>query len=625
MQQRTALARPSRDSTLDARDTAQVATHHDGMSGTERQDVANDYELRISEGHVEVEVGVALALKKLTGITAELGHCNCNAAANCLVSSHPSLRTARLSWRSSQFCCAVVIARVCVPSQNMSMCAFTTGVEDITTVAWNPLGQNTTAWLRVPVTGSGGWTVADLGTGAKLPAQLIALDTRTKELPLLYINSFGMKSAELAATKAKLANKATHVITFAATLPAVGFSTFRIQKSPSSSTSSSDETAAVVAEPSAPSSVSNGVYTIKLNQAAGMIESVTNEVSGASTPLNLTWGFYESSEGGCTTIPGTNKTSCSSQASGAYMFRPAQQFTHQCDNRSQPTLTVVQGPIVTEITQKFAEWATHTVRLTKGSKFIEVEWTAGPIPMDKYPGQSNTPSPPLPAPGGCASWRQTGGCNSHGPREPQNDKPCNVKITSGGMSGYCECAHGVKVYGDNCGAPAGDAGKTCSQICDMPVPAPPPPRTGKEIVLKFNSALQSKGTFYTDSNGREMVKRQRDARGPSYPPYVVGEPVAGNYYPVNSMISLDDSKTEMVVVVDTTMGGSSMSDGSLEVVSDAATPPPRSRARSCGAHHHQTASLSVSTALARVVARSATCIYLSYPALGSDGPPPLPS
>ena len=105
-----------------------------------------------------------------------------------------------------------------------------------------------------------------------------------------------------------------------------------------------------------------------------------------------------------------------------------------------------------------------------------------------------------------------------------------------------------------------------------------PRLTGKEIALKFNSALQSKGTFYTDSNGREMVKRQRDARGPSYPPYVVGEPVAGNYYPVNSMISLDDSKTEMAVVVDTTMGGSSMSDGSLEVVSDAATPAPRSRA-----------------------------------------------
>ena len=35
---------------------------------------------------------------------------------------------------------------------------------------------------------------------------------------------------------------------------------------------------------------------------------------------------------------------------------------------------------------------------------------------------------------------------------------------------------------------------------------------------------------------------------------------------MNSLISLDDGKTEMSVVVDTTMGGSSMSDGSLEVM-----------------------------------------------------------
>lgn len=48
--------------------------------GTERQDVSNDYSERISEGHFEVEAGVAKALQKLTGITGELGHCNCNAA-----------------------------------------------------------------------------------------------------------------------------------------------------------------------------------------------------------------------------------------------------------------------------------------------------------------------------------------------------------------------------------------------------------------------------------------------------------------------------------------------------------------------------------------------------------------
>ena len=84
--------------------------------------------------------------------------------------------------------------------------------------------------------------------------------------------------------------------------------------------------------------------------------------------------------------------------------------------------------------------------------------------------------------------------------------------------------HGVKVFGVGCGHPAG--ADTCEQACNKPQPAPVSPALGKEVVLKFTSALKSKGTFYTDSNGREMVKRQRDARGPSYPPLVVNEPAA---------------------------------------------------------------------------------------------------
>merc|ERR1712139_679382 len=43
---------------------------------------------------------------------------------------------------------------------------------------------------------------------------------------------------------------------------------------------------------------------------------------------------------------------------------------------------------------------------------------------------------------------------------------------------------------------------------------------GKEVVLQYNTNLDSKGTFYTDSNGREMVKRQYNARPSSYPELV---------------------------------------------------------------------------------------------------------
>ena len=49
--------------------------------GTERQDVSDDYEMRISESGTEVEAGVGLALHTLLGLeSSELLHCNCNAA-----------------------------------------------------------------------------------------------------------------------------------------------------------------------------------------------------------------------------------------------------------------------------------------------------------------------------------------------------------------------------------------------------------------------------------------------------------------------------------------------------------------------------------------------------------------
>jgi hypothetical protein len=94
-------------------------------------------------------------------------------------------------------------------------------------IAWNAQGRNTTSWLRLPVSGPG-YTVTDRSTGAVLPSQAVPLDGRTKSLPLLYINRAGMSAAQVAAEVARLSNKATHTLTFAAPLPPVGFSTFKV-------------------------------------------------------------------------------------------------------------------------------------------------------------------------------------------------------------------------------------------------------------------------------------------------------------------------------------------------------------------------------------------------------------
>merc|ERR1740121_1377041 len=65
-----------------------------------------------------------------------------------------------------------------------------------------------------------------------------------------------------------------------------------------------------------------------------------------------------------------------------------------------------------------------------------------------------------------------------------------------------------------------------------------------------------------------MVKRQYNARGASYPELVVNEPVAGNYYPVNTLIAVQDDEkdAEMVVLTDVSQGGSSLAPGEIELM-----------------------------------------------------------
>ena len=89
---------------------------------------------------------------------------------------------------------------------------------------------------------------------------------------------------------------------------------------------------------------------------------------------------------------------------------------------------------------------------------------------------------------------------------------------------------------------------------------------GKEVIVKFSSDLKSEKIFYTDANGREMIKRVRDFRETWK--LNQSEEVAGNYYPVNSRIYLRDEKAgnQITLMTDRSQGGSSIEDGSLELM-----------------------------------------------------------
>ncbi|XP_028398027.1 lysosomal alpha-mannosidase-like [Dendronephthya gigantea] len=96
-----------------------------------------------------------------------------------------------------------------------------------------------------------------------------------------------------------------------------------------------------------------------------------------------------------------------------------------------------------------------------------------------------------------------------------------------------------------------------------PIKMAPSPDLGKEIISRFDTSLKTNGVFYTDANGREMQLRKRNYR-PTWM-YNNTEPVAGNYYPINSRAYIkDESGIQLTVMTDRSLGGSSIKDGSLE-------------------------------------------------------------
>lgn len=90
--------------------------------------------------------------------------------------------------------------------------------------------------------------------------------------------------------------------------------------------------------------------------------------------------------------------------------------------------------------------------------------------------------------------------------------------------------------------------------------------SGQEIVSRFETDLRSNGTFFTDANGRETLRRVRDHRFTWRVEST--ENVASNYYPVTSWMFIRDyeKNLQLTILPDRTEGGSSLHDGEIEMM-----------------------------------------------------------
>lgn len=89
---------------------------------------------------------------------------------------------------------------------------------------------------------------------------------------------------------------------------------------------------------------------------------------------------------------------------------------------------------------------------------------------------------------------------------------------------------------------------------------------GLDIITRYDTNFQSRQVFFTDANGRETIRRKRDSR-PTWDLKTI-EKYGSNYYPVTSWIFIRDMSRDlqMTVLTDRSEGGSSMVDGTIELM-----------------------------------------------------------
>lgn len=318
-------SRPNTDLLADA---LAVAQHHDAVSGTEKQHVADDYAKRIAIGYVEAEALVASSI-------------------SCLAESEPAIHCQNSATKFQQ--CPLMNVSYCPASE-----ADLSKGKNLVLVVYNPLGWRRVDIIRIPVS-SKDVTVLDF-EGKEIDSQLLPVSDVHMGLRSFHAGSY------LGVT---LREAPKYWLAFMASAPPLGFSTYIISGAKGAKSTRSS----VYTHPKSTFDV--GPDNLKLRFSADTASTIhySNERNLVNKSVDVSYGFYS----------GYNGTKKDPQASGAYIFRPNGTYPVHPEGKA---LTVMRGPLIDEVHQQINTWIYQTTRLYKGKEHVEVEYVVGPIPVD---------------------------------------------------------------------------------------------------------------------------------------------------------------------------------------------------------------------------------------------------
>ena len=255
-----------------------VTQHHDSVSGTSKQHVAYDYARRLAWGREDAAAGNKLALQALTRFKGDFATCDLSNATICAALEKP------------------------VAGQSVLV------------LVWNQQAQGAAALpVRIPAMLANG--VASFSVqgpdGADVVAQLVPASGADLSLRVGY---YGVPAASELVW-----------VAFQAPVPALGFAAYFLTAKASAAEAPRTHVSVPRAFATGPkalraqdATITNGVVTLTISAATGMLSNYADSSEGISLSLQQSYFYYNSSNGMDAPNDGTSDYN---QASGAYIFR----------------------------------------------------------------------------------------------------------------------------------------------------------------------------------------------------------------------------------------------------------------------------------------------------------------
>ncbi|KAK9090007.1 hypothetical protein Sjap_023184 [Stephania japonica] len=276
---------PNTDSLADA---LAIAQHHDAVSGTEKQHVANDYAKRLSIGYVEAEDLVASSLA-------------------CLVESTKGGGCGKPVSKFKQ--CPLLNISYCPPSE-----AELSPGKSLVVVIYNSLGWKRDDVIRIPVN-SESVTVQD-SSGKEVESQLLPLLNTSVSIRNYYVEAYLGKASS---------DTPKYWLTFLASVPPLGFSTYIVSRTKQAGTSSMSTIQTIEEIANGTTEIGPGSLRLTYSVDEGKFTHYSNSRSSVNAHIEQSFSFYSGNDGS-DNVP---------QASGAYIFRPNGTFLIKSEDKAR--------------------------------------------------------------------------------------------------------------------------------------------------------------------------------------------------------------------------------------------------------------------------------------------------